>query len=241
MKEKLIILFFIAFYISIFPEEKNENNKAKNSNSSDTQVALVTKVYKDVNYRKTADESDWQKANIGLVLYDGNEVKTGFKSLALVKFTDGSGLLRVRENCILHIFGDKKEKLMNKNTFIQKGLISFDVKKQSENEEFKFTTPTVVASIRGTSGFLEYSEDSTFTMSLESGSALLNFTGPQGGEGTLTEGNTVTISKDGTFDFREQTDEDKKLMQESRRTNIKKIIIQTPQGDFEIEYYGPEE
>lgn len=240
MKAKFILVA-ISFLALAFILENNDARNEKSKNLSDSPVAMVKKVFKDVNYRKSTEQSDWQKANIGLLLNDGNEVKTGSKSLALILFTDGSGLLRVRENSILHIYGEKKEKKLDKNTFIQKGLISFDVKKLSEDEEFKFTTPTVVASIRGTSGFLEYGEDSTFTMSLDSGSALLSYLGPRGGEGSLTEGNTVTISSDGTFQFRPQSDEDKNKSNQSKRTTIKKVIIKTNKADIEIEYYSPEE
>lgn len=240
MKIKLLSLFLLFPVVINFSFDKT-NIKENNLNPPDNPVALVKKVHKDVNYRKSVQQTDWEKAVIGLILNNGNEIKTGSKSLALIYFTDGSGLLRVRENSVLHIYGDKKERKLNKNTFIQQGFIGFDIKKQSEDEEFKFTTPTVVASIRGTSGFIEYSEDSTFTMSLDSGSAQLSFLGPQGGEGTLTEGNTVVITSDGNFEFHQQTDEDKNKSNETKKTNVKKLIIRTNQGNVEIEYYAPEE
>ncbi len=240
MKVTLLFLYFFLF-VTIIYSDGNNDKLSKNTDASNTQVALVKKVHKDVNYRKSVDEANWEKAVVGLILNDGNEIKTGSKSLALVYFIDGSGLLRVRENSILHIYGNKKERLMDKNTFIEKGFIGFDVRKQYEDEEFKFTTPTVVASIRGTSGFLDYSEDSTFTMSLDQGNAMLTFLGPQGGEGTLTEGNTVVITNDGNFDFHQQNEEEKNRSSESKRTNVKKLIIRTDRGFIEIEYYAPEE
>lgn len=241
MKIKLIVLLLFLPLLLAFNLEEKKNNDGQKLSPSDNPIALVKKVHKDVNYRKNADQSEWEKAIIGLILSDGNEIKTGVKSLALILFTDGSGLLRVRENSILHIYGEKKDKKLNKDAFIQKGLIGFDVNKQSEDEEFKFTTPTVVASIRGTSGFLEYDEDSTFTMSLDLGNALLNFTGPQGGQGTLSSGNTVVITSDGNFQFRQQSQDDKDKSNMTRQSNVKKLILKTNQGDYEIEYYAPGE
>jgi len=238
MKINLLLLFLFPSIINFSFDKQNINEK--NSNPPENSVAIVKKVHKDVNYRKST-QTDWEKAALGMILYNGNEIKTGVKSLALIYFTDGAGLLRVRENSILHIYGEKKENNLNKNAFLQKGLIGFDVRKQSEDEEFKFTTPTVVASIRGTSGYVEYAEDSTFTMSLDTGTALLNFLGPQGGEGTLSGGNTVVITSDGNFDFHEQTDKEKNKSEQTKRTNVKKLIIRTNQGDVEIEYYAPEE
>ncbi|MCL6100700.1 MAG: FecR domain-containing protein [Bacteroidetes bacterium] len=211
----------------------------KSSTPSDTPVALVKKIVKDVKYRNEK-VSDWEAAKTGLPLKDGEEVKTGSKSLALILFTDGSGLLRVRENSILHIYGQKENQKMNKNTFVQKGLIGFDVKKQAENEEFKFTTPTVVASIRGTGGFLDYSDDSTFTMSLDSGDVSLNFTGVGGGSGRLHSRRTVTINSRGQFNFREQNDSDRNKSYQTRQTDVKKLIIKTDGGDLQINYYGNE-
>ncbi len=215
-----------------------DNITGGENKSSGSSVAIVQKVVKDVTLKRDGDQDNWEKAKLGISLSDGGEVKTGDKSLALINFTDGSGILRVRENSILNIYGEKKDKRVNKNTFVQKGLIRFEVNKQNEDEEFKFTTPTVVASIRGTNGFLEFDDDSTFTMSLDNGSALLNFLGPGGGDGSLNGGNTVIITPDGEFNYREQNEDDKNKSDQSQ-SEPKKIRVRTPDGELEIDYYGP--
>lgn len=239
-KVKIIFMaLVIPALLGFYSGENKENQKVSMNKPADSPVALVKKIVKDVTYKKTSEQSDWEIAKTGIPLNDGGEVKTGDKSLALILFTDGSGLLRVRENSILNIYGEKSAKKMNKNTFIQKGLIGFDVNKQGEDEEFKFTTPTVVASIRGTDGFLEFSDDSTFTMSLDNGSASLNFTGQGGGEGSLNGGNTVIITSNGEFQYREQSDDDKNKS-DNTKYGTKKINIRTPQGDVGIEFYGPQ-
>lgn len=227
------------FFVFVLPLVVGFVSGGKSSTPTDAPVALVKKIVKDVTYKK-AGVSDWELAKTGLPLKDGEEVKTGSKSLALILFTDGSGLLRVRENAILHIYGQKENQKMNKNTFVQKGLVGFDVKKQAEDEEFKFTTPTVVASIRGTNGFLNYSDDSTFTMSLNSGNAFLNFTGQGGGSGNLNSGNTVVIGHNGQFNFRSQNENDRNLSNFTQQTGAKKLIIKTESGDIRINYYGNE-
>lgn len=237
--KKLRFLIFICTIPFLMGFNSNEVILEEGNKPSGKNVAVVQKVVKDVTYRKDSDQDNWDKAKIGIPLSDGGEVKTGDKSLALINFTDGSGILRVRENSILNIYGEKRDKKVNKNTFVQKGLIRFEVNKQDEDEEFKFTTPTVVASIRGTDGFLEFDNDSTFTMSLNNGSALLNFLGQGGGDGSLSGGNTVIITSDGEFNYREQNEEDLNKSQQAQ-SEPKKIRVRTPDGELEIEYYGPQ-
>jgi hypothetical protein len=124
---------------------------------------------------------------------------------------------------------------MDKNTFIQKGLIGFDVNKQSAEEEFKFTTPTVVASIRGTEGFLHYSEDSTFTMYLKSGRVVFNGTI---GCDSLTAGNTIIVSSSGQCNIRTANQNDIDEFNSTNNTEEKKVRIKTNKGVVDIKYYG---
>ena len=123
----------------------------------DAPVAILMKTIKDVSYKK--GNTDWTNAKTGIPLSTNDEVKTGDKSLALIKFTDNS-ILRVRENSSLKIYADKNKGDLSKNTYIDKGKVGFQVTHQ-QNEEFKFTTPTMVASIRGTGGLFDVSQDST--------------------------------------------------------------------------------
>lgn len=202
----------------------------------DTPVALVKKIVKDVTYKKTG-QSDWEVAKTGSPLNDGEQVKTGSKSLALVLFTDGSGLLRVRENAILNIYGKRNNKQIDKNTYIDKGLIGFEVNKQ-ENAEFKFTTPTAVASIRGTLGFIEVGMDSSTTISLEKGSVEFQSLRGNRGNGTVTGGNTARIDPLGNVNLNPASEGDKNKNSTTRQLTTKKVKIKSPLGNVEIEYYS---
>lgn len=237
-KAKFITLLIMVPFLMAFNSGEEKSGSNEGTKSPDKKIiAQVIRIFKDVT-KKTSEEPEWVIAKKGDPLEDGGEVKTGFKSLAIVVFTDGSGTLRVRENSILHIYGEQHGKSMNKNTFIQKGLIGFDVNKQAADEEFKFTTPTVVASIRGTNGFLEYGEDSTFTMSLDAGFASLQFSG-SGGCDSLSAGGTVVINSNGQCNNRRQNDDDKNKSNMAQGSDIKKIFIKTNKGDVEIQYYAP--
>lgn len=199
----------------------------------DAPVAIVKKVVNDVKF-KMADKSDWVNAKSSQTLSDRDEIKTGSKSLAIILFTDGSGQLRVRENAILHIYGQKNNKQLNKNTFLENGSVSFDVNKQSD-EEFKFTTPTAVASIRGTGGLLGTNTDSTNIL-LEHGSVEFNSTLQGGGGGTINGGQAGTILRNGIFTRRNLNANDLRLLQAGRNTNTKKVKVKVNNKVLEIEY-----
>ncbi len=197
-------------------------------------VALVKKIVKDVTYKKSG-QSDWEVAKTGTPLSDGGQVKTGANSLALVLFTDGSGLLRVRENTVLNIYGTKDGKKMNKNTFIEKGRLGFEVNKQ-EDDEFKFTTPTAVASIRGTAGLFKVDSLGTTLVGIE---GLIDVRCPNDPSkyGQLQPGQTVYLNQNCELVINQSTEEDKKEYTDTKKTTNKKVKVKTSYGDIEIEYY----
>ena len=125
-------------------------------------VALVTKVVREVTHRPA--EKDWQKAKVGQPLSDGDLLKTGQKSIAIVKFADNN-ILRVRQQSELKIFASKgPDGAFSKNVEVSRGKMGFSVEKR-ENEQFTFTSPTSVASIRGSQGsFTSEIDGDTLTM-----------------------------------------------------------------------------
>jgi len=216
--------------------------------SDETPVALVKKIIKDVQY-KTADQSDWEVAQTGKPLSDGGEVKTGHKSLALVLFTDGSGLLRVRENSVLNIYGSTEDRKLNKNTFIQEGTVGFEVNKQGD-EEFKFTTPTMVASIRGTNGYVKNNLDGDFSaedcigkseLAIKTGTADFQATCGNRESGSVSGGEAVQFDNDGAGEKQQWSGLQQNTYDKAQQSDTKTIIIETPEGIFEIEYYPESE
>lgn len=121
-------------------------------NGDNSTIALAVKIILDVS-RKSAGV-DWTKAKKGDILYSGDEIRTGDRSIALVKFKDNS-MLRVREKSELKFYGEQKEGVFSKTVHISRGEFSFDIQKQ-ENERFTFSSPTSVAAIRGTQGDMHH-------------------------------------------------------------------------------------
>lgn len=117
-------------------------------------VGLFSKVILDV--ARKAGEKDWEGAKRGETLSSGDRVRTGDKSLAIIKFKDGS-LVSVRERSELTVTGSTNAGAFSKSVDIQNGVVGFSIQKQKPAEEFRFTSPTSVASIRGTGGVLTIS------------------------------------------------------------------------------------
>ena len=112
-------------------------------------MALVFKIIQDVT--KKTSTADWTKALKGENLTSGDQVKTGSRSLAIVKFLDNS-ILRVREQSVLTVSGEGSRGFQVKTIQLNAGSFGFEVKKQRQDEQFRLTSPTSVASIRGTKG-----------------------------------------------------------------------------------------
>lgn len=133
----LIIFIFVIFSLhSIY-------------SSNDPVMGLITKVILDVT--KKSKTGDWTKAEKGQTVYSGDYIRTGKKSLAVIKFKDNS-MLRVREQSELKIISETVRGLLSKDVEAERGSLGFDIKKQEENQQFVIKSPTSVASIRGTRG-----------------------------------------------------------------------------------------
>ncbi|PJA95629.1 MAG: hypothetical protein CO129_10765 [Ignavibacteriales bacterium CG_4_9_14_3_um_filter_34_10] len=209
------------------------------SNLTDTPVAVIKKTVNKVMQKDS--QKDWVTSKTGDILFDGMEVKTGYKSLAIIKFTDNSGVLTVRENCVANIYAAQKNKKMDKNTLIQQGTVHFDVNKQAPDEEFKFTTPTVVASIRGTSGYIEVEKDSSTNIICEKGLIQVEALMGKKEKGQVAAGGSLSVSAEGLIQKGEINSEQSYKLKKSRQSEVKTLKIKTPDGVLEIKYLPEEE
>lgn len=116
--------------------------------SGTSPLAVVTKVINTVD--KKIPESDWKKITRGEPLKKQELVRTGLKSVAIIKFTDKS-IVRLLENSELEMLGGKQPIQTFNDMKLQKGAIGFNIIKK-QNEQYTFASPTSVASIRGTRG-----------------------------------------------------------------------------------------
>jgi hypothetical protein len=221
---KIVLSLLILTFVNVSAEEPN---------SQTFTVGFIMKAVQKVDYREF-NNVEWEDARIGTTLKSGDEVKTGIRSLAIIKFKDNS-LLRVREKSVVTIFGDQNRKKISKNTEIKSGTIGFDVTKQN-GEEFKFTTPTMVASIKGTSGYFKVIDSQTFLF-LESGVIEIESTVGVKEKVTLTAGNTALVGMDGIVIVARATSDDYNEGESVKSTKTNRVLIRTSSDDeYILEY-----
>ena len=110
-------------------------------------VAVIVKLKGTVqvtppNSQKSSD------ARKGTILKDGDRLETGAASFCAIKFLDDKSLLRLKENASCVIEGKRDGDVIDKNIFVEVGAFFASLFKQ--RGEFKVTTPTSVASVKGT-------------------------------------------------------------------------------------------
>ncbi len=133
-------------------------------------AAYIVKVVRDVKKRSTT--TGWQAAVPLDRLKSGYQVRTEESSLAMIKFADNSKLI-VRQKSIVDIKGEVRGKqILDRNVYSERGNIQFNVVKQ-EREQFRFSSPVSVASIRGTEGAFIAGADSLDNLIIIHGLATL--------------------------------------------------------------------
>jgi hypothetical protein len=142
MKKK-ILLGTILVLLGVFSLGQKRQEEKKEI------TAYIVKVIRDVNLKSPT--AGWQKAVPLSQLKSGYEVKTDKGSLAVISFADESKLI-LREKSIVTIKGEVKgRKILSRSVHMDRGNMIFNVKK-AETEQFRFSSPISVASIRGTRG-----------------------------------------------------------------------------------------
>jgi len=174
-------------------------------------IAIIYKPVGTVDFMK--EGKDWAKAASATPLTTGDRVKTGDNSFVVIKFIENS-ILRLQEKSEITIHGElSANKEFSKNVHLERGQLGFDVKKQV-NEKFEFSTPTSVASIRGTEGLLINGGDSSDVLIL--GTGVVVFTNTVSNQSVNVNGGQTAYSyANGTITVKQTTPEELKKLQET--------------------------
>lgn len=141
-KHSMILFILVAAALIVSPAWAPQDGKR------DVQAVLI-RIINSVDSK--APTKGWTTAIKHQQLKSGYEVRTEAKSFAVIQFVDLSKLV-VREKSIAEIKGEVEGKqILDRQVHMTRGNIKFEVTKQPK-EQFRFTSPISVASIRGTSG-----------------------------------------------------------------------------------------
>ena len=140
MKKKIFILILMfIFAISLIAQES---------------VGITLKVKGDVIL--THEEENF-KAQNGSDLVNNDVLESKTESFAIVKFIDGSSVIKLFPNSILTINAEKTNGKLNKRSTMKLGELWAKVTKNTG--DFIIDTPTTVVSVKGTRFVLSVSEN----------------------------------------------------------------------------------
>jgi len=166
-------------------------------------IAVVLKVKGKVSITRGGQATSLTLKR-GSRLQDGDKLKTDKGSYAALRFIDDASLLRIRANSTCTIKGKKEKNQVIKNVALEVGTILAKVTKQ--RGKFEISTPTSVASVKGTEWITEqrynggtfyYGLEGTFEITNAAGTALVR----EGETGYVANDETAPIvqpTKDGT-------------------------------------------
>ncbi len=128
-------------------------------------VAVVIKDKGEVSLLRK-DETKSREVKKGTVLFDGDKISTKEVSFCAIKFIDDASLLRIKEKSTCVIEGKREEEHINKNIIVEIG--TFFTSLFKPRGSFTVTTPTSVASVKGTQWWtLQLSDGRTIYIGLE--------------------------------------------------------------------------
>jgi hypothetical protein len=193
-------------------------------------IGVVSKTILEVTLKPSG--KTWAKANKGDALSSGDMIKTGDKSFAIIKFNDNS-MVRIRERSELTVTGTLKDKAFSKSVDVDRGVVGFSVKPQQTNEEFRFTSPTSVASIRGTGGMFA-AHDTTDTLTVLEGT--VHFTNRFSSKSLdIGSGFTGISSRSGLIESHATTRDERRAADDALKTGEQskqlRLQLKGPRGD----------
>ena len=171
--------------------------------SSKVAIAIKTKgdvsvVYKGLNSA--------QVLKPGSPLSHQDKIKTGKNGYIALMYLDDKTVVKMLGNSDLTIMGDRSGNKINKSLDIKYGRIAANVKPQ-KGKEFRISTPTSVASVKGTEFAIQSDPSSGDSFTLIEG--LIQVTNSITGESTqVQEGETAISTPDGSLDVAETTSDD---------------------------------
>jgi len=115
-----------------------------------SSIAVLSKVKGDVLVKSLDLSNKYLNVNPGYILKDGDHIKTEINSFAVLMYLDDKSMVKLKSGTSLIIRGERTGDGLKKNLDINNGSIKSIINKQKKGE-FTVTSPTSVASVKGTS------------------------------------------------------------------------------------------
>ena len=112
-------------------------------------VALVLKKKGDVKYKPFSSKDNIIDLGLTESLYNQDQIITGDNGFTKVVYLDDGSLIKIHKESEIYIQGSIKNRKIVKNINIVFGKMKLDVSSQSKTD-FLITTPTSIATIKGT-------------------------------------------------------------------------------------------
>ena len=175
------------------------------SNIYSEEIAIVTKNNGDVKYKKNSSQVFKNRVNPGFELYKNDLLVTGDNGFVMFAYLDDGSLVKVHKNSGVYVNGNIFDNSIQKQINVDDGFLKFEIKKQKENE-FKIVTPTSVASVKGTTFFLDANLNQDVFYGFEGIVEILNIESNQVSQ--LLESTKITSLPDGSLNIENITQED---------------------------------
>ena len=191
-----------------------------------SKVAIAIKVKGNVSVIYKGLNSP-QVLKPGSPLSDQDRIKTGKNGFIALMYLDDKTVVKMLDNSDLTVMGDRSGKKINKSLDIKYGRVAANVKPQ-KGKEFRVSTPTSVASVKGTELAIESDPSTGDSFTLIEG--LIEVTNSITGESTeVQEGETAMSTPDGSLDVAMTTSDDLEGFEEAS------VEPQTQELRFEVE------
>ncbi|MFC2075460.1 FecR domain-containing protein [candidate division KSB1 bacterium] len=189
-----------------------------------SDVAIVFKTKGRIDARKAAQNRWIEQVGIGFRLDSEDRIKALDKSMAAIMFTDDRSLIKVQANTELEIQGERQADNINKKVELDLGGMFFNIAPQ--DKPFEIVTPTSVASVKGSVGFIEYSPGGSTVLSMLSGLVVM-FSTATGDSVSVGNGQTGEVSEGGNTAVAKTTTEASAVI----RAETGDMLVPTIQAD----------
>jgi len=218
MFKKHYILIFI-FIAHLFPAVQS--------------IAIVSKSKGNVKYKNKKDKALNKTLKSGLDLYNNDYIRTGKDGFAKYVYLDDGTQIKIHNNSEVYIRGEINRRSIIKQLKVDEGTVKLEIKKQAV-DEFTVITPTSVASVKGTSFWLDCSGNGGDKFYGESG--MVTIQNRESGEKRELIKNMVASSlPNGTLNIRRMTQNELNMLDDIEEETGESGDSNEGSGNFESE------